>query len=88
MELQYRHNNGYDSVLLVDDGMVRSDWTVDKSVLREFADCTQDAADWDDRGGDLHPAAEYGDLVAVRQGYTLQAVDDDKWRERVEFLCH
>ena len=89
-ELQYRTNNGYDSVLLVDTttGLVRSDWTVDASVMRDYCDCSQDAGDWDDRAGAFYKPDEYGELVAARKGYTLSAVNVDVWESRVQFHLH
>lgn len=87
MHLQYRHNGGYDFVLLVDDtGMVRSDWTVTREVMEDFADCTSNPDDWDDRGGDEHKPDDYGDLIAERRGYEL-TVTDSRWSARVLFLC-
>lgn len=87
MHLQYRHNGGYDSVLLVNDaGVVRSDWTVTRQVMEDFCDCSQDAGEWDDRGGDEHDPAEYGELIAERRGHELTAVESQRWPERVQFF--
>ncbi|MDE2100772.1 MAG: hypothetical protein KGL39_26235 [Patescibacteria group bacterium] len=89
MHLEYRYNNGYDSVILVDDdGNVRSDWTVDIAVLHDFCDCTQDAGDWDDRGGCIERPAEYGDLLAVRSGYGLEVIDEKRWAQQVNLIAH
>lgn len=96
-ELQYRTNNAYDSVLLVevhpsgnrDIARVLSDWTVDAQVMHDFCDCTQDANDWDNRNGDEHKASDYGDLLVVRDGYSLTvATTDAEWADRVERYCH
>lgn len=82
--LEYRHTNGNDSVVLVDldSGLVRSDWAVTPDVLRDYCDCSQDAADWHDRFGD-HQPDDYGSLVSYRSGYELTAVDAELWAERV-----
>lgn len=88
--LEYRHNNAYDAVILVDDetGIVRSNWTVSPQVMRDYCDCSQDAGDWEDHSGDEHTPEQYGELIAVRRGYALEIVDEDKWPKRVEFICH
>lgn len=88
--LEYRTNNAYDSIVLVDEasGLVRSDWTVDPQALRDFCDCSQDAGDWDDRFGGEHTGDEYGTLVAIRRGYTLEAVDVEAWERRLQVVAH
>jgi hypothetical protein len=86
-ELQYRTNTAFDTVLLVVDGHVRNDWMVDAVVMHEFCDCSQDAADWDDGFSDESPEV-YGQLIAVRRGYTLKAIDVGKWTARVAFMVH
>ena len=85
--LEYRHNGGTDWVLLVDTetGFVRSDWRVTPDVLRDFCDCLQHPDNWDDREGEEHKPEDYGEQVAIREGYTLESVRDSRWRERVEF---
>lgn len=88
MRLEYRTNNLHDTVLLVDaDWRVRSTWEVTPTVLRDFCDCTQDAGDWDD-GGRSDTPKDYGELVAVREGYALMAVEKEKWAERINFYLH
>ena len=87
MYLQYRHNGGYDSVLLVDLGVVRSDWTVTRQVMEDFADLTSNPDNWDDRGGEDHRPDEYGVLVATRRGHTIEVHNDSMWNERVAFFC-
>lgn len=87
MKLQYRHNNGYDSVILIgESGEVRSRWTVDASVMRDYCNCSQ-GIDWDDQGGheDVTPD-DFGDLYAERTGHDLTIVDEC-FSERVEFFC-
>ena len=88
--LQYRTNNAYDSIVLVDDatGLVRSDWTVDAKAMHDFCDSSQDAGDWDDRMGDEHKPDDYGTLVAIRRGYTLEAIDAEAWERRVARVAH
>lgn len=87
--LEYRHNNANDFVILVDDsGLVRSDWAVTPDVLRDFCDCSQDASDWDDRGGVDHKPDDYGTLAARRGCYELQAIDVELWESRVAFMVH
>lgn len=92
MVLQYRHNNGYDSVLLADDdtddAIVRSYWTVNRTTFKNFCDCSFDVDDWDNQYADEYRADEYGELVAIREAYTLRTVDDRKWSERVQFMTH
>lgn len=53
IELQYRTNNAYDSVLKVEDGIVVGQWTVDPQVK----------ADYDDAGD---PREYYGDVIRRR----------------------
>lgn len=88
--LEYRTNNAYDSIILVDEatGLVRSDWTVNPKAMQDFCDCSQDVSDWDDRFGDEHKADDYGALVAIRRGYTLEAVDAEQWERRLAAICH
>lgn len=88
-EIEYRHNNAYDSVLLVDikSNRVRSSWTVDPKTLRAFCDCSQNAQDWDDQRRDESPA-DYGDLIASRRQYELYAHQEDTWTRIVERLLH
>ena len=87
MRLEYRTNNVYDTVLLVDNGRVVSTWEVTPEVLRDFCNCSQDAGDWDHQFNDSNPR-DYGKLVAVREGYTLRAVDRAEWEARVQFVLH
>lgn len=87
-QLEYRTNNAHDWVLLVADGLVRSDWAVTPEVLREFCDCSQDANDWDDRFGDEAKPDEYGTLIAVRRDYTLEAIDKVQWEKQVSYVLH
>lgn len=88
LELQYRHRNDCDFVILVDTitGIVRSDWPVTREVLEDFCDCSELAEEWDDREGDEHHSSQYGNLIAIRQGYTLVTSVPEKWASRVEFF--
>lgn len=92
VQLQYRHNDAYDTVVLVevaddpDMARVLSDWTVDHpTVLSDFCDCLSNPADWDDCRGDEHTAGEYGVLVAIREDHVLTAIRHDLWLDRVAF---
>lgn len=82
--LEYRRDKDQDWVILVNpDGIVESDWRVDKETLEDFCDCTQNANDWESRGGDEHQPHQYGVLVALRMGHTLYAVDVELWEKCV-----
>lgn len=69
--LEYRQNNAYDTILLVDiaTGLVYSRWDATPEATENFLDATQDAADWDDHHliGDQIPADDFGDLLGWRQ---------------------
>lgn len=67
LQLQHRSNNAYDTLLLVNDGVVIGAWDMEADGVR---------ADWDDPGDlrlwlesgdvdDLDPE-DYGELVAVK----------------------
>jgi hypothetical protein len=74
VRLEYRTNNAYSAILLVDtaSGFVRSKWDTtgmpDDKVLINFFDRHQDAADWDDHHllDDEIPADTCGNLIAWR----------------------
>lgn len=84
MRLEYRHNNAYDTVVLVShEGEVQSEWTVTPDMMHEFCDCSQDPTEWDDQGGDFAAPKEYGDLVAVREGHTLRAINVSLWEAAI-----
>lgn len=85
VKLQLRHNNGYDSVLLVRGSRVLSSWTVDPSVMDHFLSAGS-PADWDDHGEDGTPD-DYGKLVAVRSADGLTVVEPDLWEDRVRFYA-
>jgi len=85
-KLMYMTSNGGDRVILVLDGVVRSDWGVTPEVLADFCTCTTDAADWDDRFGNEHKPEDYGDAIAERDGYSLIMLDEDRWRDRLGFV--
>lgn len=79
--LEYRTNNAYDTILLVDlaTGLVRSRWDATPKAKDDFLDASQDAADWDDQHmiDDAIPASEYGDLLAWREsGDGVQLTDE------------
>lgn len=70
--LEYRRNNAYDAILLVDlaTGLVRSRWDATPKATEDFLDASQDADEWDDQHmiDDEIPADAFGDLVGWRQG--------------------
>jgi hypothetical protein len=71
LRLEYRHNNAYDTILLVDlaTALVRSRWDATPKATKDFLDASQDAADWDDQHliDDGLLADDFGDLLAWRQ---------------------
>ena len=70
--LEYRSNNAFDSILLVDmeTGLVRSRWDVTDKSLSDFLDESQDAADWDDQSLQFEmptrTGEDYGELLGYR----------------------
>ncbi len=82
LRLEYRHNNGYDSIILVNaKGDVRSDWTVTPAAFKDFCDLTEGPTGWDDRFGDEHKPEDYGPLVAVRLDLQIVIVDEKLWED-------
>ncbi len=69
--LEYRSNNAYDTVLLVDadTGLVRSRWDATPEAVTNFLDASQDTADWDDQhlADDGIEAELFGDLCGWRE---------------------
>lgn len=64
--LQHRTNNGYDSVLLVDNGVVMGEWSFGSRSEAEAAYADGDPADWAPTfPDDIDPDA-YGELVSER----------------------
>jgi hypothetical protein len=88
VQLEYRHNEVRDTVLFVDDGKVKSVWTVDRPMMESFCNCSQNASDWDDHGWTGSYPDEFGKLLASRQGYALTSVAHGTWIERVRYFCH
>jgi hypothetical protein len=65
--LQYRTNNGYDSVLLLEGHTVIGAWTVTPETLETW-DRPGDLDDWSPTWPDDADPEAYGDLVETRAG--------------------
>jgi hypothetical protein len=79
--LEYRSNNAYDTILLVDleTGFVRSRWDATPEATGNFLDASQDAGDWDDQRmiDEAIPAERFGDLLGWREsGQGVQMSED------------
>lgn len=87
--LEYRTNNAYDTILLVDleSGLVRSRWDATTKAgmgsatkaTEDFLDSSQAVSDWDDQHmiDDEIPATEFGELLGWRQdGDGVQLTDE------------
>lgn len=68
-ELQHRHNNAYDTVLLVEDGKVIGQWTVGAKgdELANFAK-PGDLRDWEPTNPEVTDPDAYGELIATESG--------------------
>jgi len=65
-ELQLRHNNGFDTLLMLDNGEIVGVWTVTDKEYTDFI-TLDDLNDWELTNVDptLLPA-DYGQLIAIR----------------------
>jgi hypothetical protein len=92
-QLTLVHNNGYDTILRVDNGRIVSEWTVTREIARELAETTY-AGDWDVQDsegltrddGSEREIADFGDAVLTLtedKGVTIH--DDRLATERAEF---
>lgn len=68
-ELQHRHNNAYDTILLVEDGRVIGEWMVGSQgdELANFAN-PGDLRDWEPTNPEVTDPEAYGELVAKGVG--------------------
>lgn len=86
--LEYRTNNGYDTILLLDNsGRLLSVIPATPTAIRHFLDCSLHPGDWPDDGNgcdDGITPGDHGNLLAVRMGYELWAIDDRLWVKHME----
>jgi hypothetical protein len=68
------HNNGYDTLAIVDGGKVVSAWQMQKSVAQNYLN-PGDINDWDLNQPDLDSISDYGDEM-----------DGDDLQERIDFF--
>lgn len=69
MRLEYRSNNAYDTILLVDlsTGRAVSRWDATEEAVANFLDASQDADLWDTHHNADNPD-DFGDLLGWRDG--------------------
>jgi hypothetical protein len=78
MRLEYRSNNAYDTIILVDlsTGRAVSRWDTDEEAVANFLDSTQDADLWDLHHNDDNPN-DFGDLLGWRDGNSPVVLSDN-----------
>lgn len=75
--LEYRTNNAYDSVLLVEDGTVIGAW--DAAVVpRDHLDNPGDLSDWDATYPDCTDPDDYGTLLWTKAGIRVEHLDAEE----------
>ena len=84
-KLQWRTNNGYDTILLLKDGQRSSEHACSTDTLREFLCLESAPEDWDDQGSYPADPDSYGELVAEREGYILTVGDQELFDSRMLF---
>ncbi len=68
MKLEYRHNNGYDTILLIDGSRAVSAWEVTPKVMVDYLDRYQLPSDWDNQQLDHNPD-DFGELLSTKLDY-------------------
>lgn len=68
MRLEYRSNNAYDTIILVDPatGLAVSRWDVTPVTTGNFLDASQDADQWDNHHNNDNPD-DFGELLGSRE---------------------
>jgi hypothetical protein len=87
MRLEYRSNNAYDTIILVDlsTGRAVSRWAATDEAVTNFLDATQDADDWDTHHNDDQPD-DFGDLLGWREGTDPVILSEDMARSSRKLL--
>lgn len=88
MRLEYRSNNAYDTIILVDPstGLAVSRWDATPETVENFLDTPQDANLWDDHHNQ-DKAQDFGDLLGWRDGDGPVIMSTEMSRSAEEILA-
>ena len=81
LRLEIRRNNAYDSLLLLRNGKLVSDWPMTPKTFADFMDC-EDLEDWDQQYAAEFSPEDFGDqVIAYREQvyYRNEVIEWDKY---------
>ena len=86
MDLQWRHKDGIDFIILVKDGMVTSEWHADPATVKAFIAILNPIDAWEDQFGIFPNPEFYGELVGERTHNNFFFGDFNLFESRMIFF--